>query len=72
MIGFNDDELPNVMTAVELIKALLAIRSQINKNFQIWLSSDEEGNNFSPMHRDIKISIGIDGENKRLVFFPQD
>ncbi len=72
MIGFKDGNSSNILTALELIGILMAIRKDSGENCQIWLSSDEEGNNFSPMHKDANISIGVDKENKRVIFFPQD
>jgi hypothetical protein len=36
--------------------------------FEIWLSSDEEGNSYSPMFAKSKVSIGVKGT--KVIFFP--
>jgi len=53
-----------------LLKKLKEFKPEINDDFEIWLSSDEEGNEFLPMPADSKLSIGLDTKVKRLVFFP--
>jgi len=56
------------MTAVSLLDALA--ESGVQDDFEIWLSADEEGNEFLPMQADPKLSLAIDGDRKRVVFFP--
>ena len=56
------------MTAVSLVDALA--ESGVQDDFEIWLSSDEEGNEFLPMRANPKLSLAIDADNKRVVFFP--
>lgn len=58
----------DVMTAVALLDALA--ESGVQDGFEIWLSSDEEGNEFLPMPADPELSLGIDGDRKRVVLFP--
>jgi len=58
----------NIMTAVSLLDALA--ESGVQDDFEIWLSSDEEGNEFLPMPADPESSLAIDASNKRVVFFP--
>ena len=60
----------NVMTVSYLRRELETFKPEITEDFQIWLSSDEEGNEYLPMLRDSELSIGIDENHKRLVFFP--
>jgi len=56
------------MTAVSLVDALA--ESGVQDDFEIWLSSDEEGNQFLPMQANPELSLAIDGDRKRVVFFP--
>jgi len=37
---------------------------------EIWLSCDEEGNEFLPMLKNIKFSLASDKDAERIVFFP--
>ena len=60
----------SVMTVSSLRRKLEECKPETNDDFEIWLSSDEEGNEFLPMLRDSELSIGIDDNHKRLVFFP--
>ena len=39
----------NIMNIAELKKLLSEISNEIGDDYQIWLSSDEEGNEFLPM-----------------------
>jgi hypothetical protein len=56
------------MTAVSLLDALA--ESGVQDDFEIWLSSDEKGNEFLPMPANPKLSLAIDGDKKRVVLFP--
>lgn len=58
----------NVMTAVNLLDALA--ESGVQDDFEIWLSSDEEGNEFLPMLANPELSLSIDVSRKKVVFFP--
>ena len=58
----------NVMTAVNLLDALA--ESGVQDDFEIWLSSDEEGNELLPMLANPELSLSIDASTKRVVFFP--
>ena len=40
----------------------------ISENSEVWLSSDEEGNSFSPLLDDSEISMGVEGN--KIVFYP--
>jgi hypothetical protein len=59
-----------IMTVTDLKQVLDEITGEIDGNFEIWLSSDEEGNEFLPMFRNIEFSMSLDKEAKRLIFFP--
>jgi hypothetical protein len=56
------------MTAVNLLDALA--ESGVQDDFEIWLSSDEEGNEFLPMLANPELSLAIDKNSKRVVLFP--
>ena len=71
MVKYNNENSKNVMMVPYLIKILQAVSKETNDDYQIWLSSDEEGNHFSPMHKTMQNSIAIDAESKRVIFFPQ-
>ena len=58
----------NIMTAVSLLDALA--ESGVQDDFEIWLSSDEEGNELLPMLANPELSLSIDASTKRVVFFP--
>ena len=58
----------NIMTAVSLLDALA--ESGVQDDFEIWLSSDEEGNEFLPMPANPELSLAIDASNKRVMLFP--
>ena len=40
------------------------------EELEVWISSDEEGNEFLPMPFKEEHSIGLDIENNRIIFFP--
>ncbi len=46
----------------------LCKQKTIHENSEVWLSSDEEGNSFSPLLDDPEISIGVEGS--KVVFYP--
>ena len=58
----------NIMTAVSLLDALA--ESGVHDDFEIWLSSDEEGNELLPMLANPELSLSIDAGRKKVVFFP--
>ena len=61
---------PIVMTVASLKKLLDKYGNEITDDFQVWLSSDEEGNEFLPMYSNPELSLAIDPGNKRIVLFP--
>lgn len=57
-------------TVRELMQFLYTLYKQakIQGDFEVWLSSDEEGNSFSPLLDRPEINIGIEG--RKIVFYP--
>jgi len=55
-----------IMTAASLKKLL----NEIGDDYQVWLSSDEEGNEFLPMSQNPELCLVIDKEIKRIILFP--
>jgi hypothetical protein len=63
-------EQNQIMTVADLQKILAKLTKKVRDDFEIWLSSDEEGNEFLPMLKNIRFSLAIDKEAERIVFFP--
>jgi len=61
---------PQVMRITDLICILDQLAQEQKGHFEVWLSSDEEGNDFLPMHRKTGLCLGIDQEAKKIVLFP--
>jgi hypothetical protein len=61
---------PNIMTVASLKKLLNEFGNEIADDFQVWLSSDEEGNEYLPMFENPELCLAIDKEAKRIVFYP--
>lgn len=59
-----------VMNVAELKKLLNEIGNEISYDYQVWLSSDEEGNEFLPMLENTECCLAIDKDEKRIIFFP--
>jgi len=60
----------NVMTVASLKKLLDEFGNEIADDFQVWLSSDEEGNEYLPMYENQELCLAIDKEAKRIIFYP--
>ncbi|MFH1613949.1 MAG: hypothetical protein ABIG61_02540 [Planctomycetota bacterium] len=60
----------NVMTIASLKKLLDEFSSEIADDFQVWLSSDEEGNEYLPMFENPELCLAIDKEAKKIIFYP--
>ena len=43
---------------------------KIQDDFELWLSSDEEGNEFLPMLANPQCSLAIEQDQKRITLFP--
>ena len=59
-----------IMTVASLKKLLNEYGNEVTGDFQVWLSSDEEGNAFSPMFENPELSLAIDPAQKRIILFP--
>ena len=60
----------NVMTLASLRMFLQELNTDEFNRYQVWLSSDEEGNQILPMLGNAEISIGVDLQKKRVILFP--
>ena len=59
-----------VMNIVKLKKLLNEIGNEISDDYQVWMSSDEEGNEFLPMLENTEFCLALDKDEKRIIFFP--
>ena len=59
-----------IMTVEGFKQLFKAFENEITEDFQVWLSSDEEGNEFLPMLKNPELCLAIDPEHKRIVLFP--
>lgn len=59
-----------IMTVAGFKQLLAQFENEITEDFQVWLSSDEEGNTFLPMLCDPQLCLAIDPAHKRIVLFP--
>jgi len=59
-----------IMTVAGFKQLLREFSNEITDDFQVWLSSDEEGNEFLPMLSNPEWSLAIDPGQKRIVLFP--
>ena len=59
-----------VLRVKELVALLREFLRQglVHANFEVWLSSDEEGNSFSPLLDHPEVSVGVEGN--KLIFYP--
>ena len=60
----------NIMTVASLKKLLDEFGNEIADDFQVWLSSDEEGNEFLPMFDNSQLCLAIEPQEKRIILFP--
>ena len=60
----------NVMNIVGLKKLLSEIGNEVGDDYQVWLSSDEEGNEILPMSQNPELCLAIEPETKRIIIFP--
>ena len=60
----------NVMSITELRNLLSELKNEIADDYQVWMSSDEEGNEFLPMSQNPELCLAIDKDAKRIILFP--
>jgi len=60
----------NVMDITELRKLLTELKNEVADDYQVWISSDEEGNEFLPMSQNPELCLAIDKNAKRIILFP--
>ena len=65
-----EKEVNKAMTVVYLQQVLAVLAKEVGNDFEVWLSSDEEGNEILPMLENQQFSLGVDKEQKRVVFYP--
>ena len=65
-----EKENNKAMTVVHLQQVLALLAKEVGNDFEVWLSSDEEGNEILPMLENQQFSLGVDKEQKRIVFYP--
>jgi len=58
----------NIMTALSLLDTLA--ESGVRDDFEVWLSSDKEGNVILPVLADPECSLAIEGDAKKVILFP--
>ena len=59
-----------IMNVAALKKLLSKIGSEVGDDFQVWLSSDEEGNEYLPVYDNPGLCLAIEPEEKRIILFP--
>ena len=59
-----------IMNVGSLKKFLDELANEVGDDYQVWLSSDEEGNEYLPMFENPKLCLAIDKEAKRIIFYP--
>lgn len=59
-----------IMTVASLKKLLTEFKGEIADDFQVWLSSDEEGNEFLPVFDNPRLCLAIEPEQRRIILFP--
>ncbi len=60
----------NVMTVASLQHFLKEFQETCLEQYQVWLSCDEEGNEYLPMSANPELSVSLDLENKRMILYP--
>lgn len=59
-----------IMNIAAFKKLLSEIGNQVSYNYQVWLSSDEEGDEYLPMFESTELCLAVDKKTKRIIFFP--
>jgi hypothetical protein len=58
-----------IMTVAGFKQLLREYGNEVTDNFQVWLSSDEEGNEFLPMLKNPELCLAIDPGQNRIILF---
>ena len=59
-----------IMNVGSLKKFLDELANEVGDDYQVWLSSDEEGNEYLPMFENPELCLAIDKEAKKIIFYP--
>jgi len=59
-----------IMNVGSLKKFLDELANKVGDDYQVWLSSDEEGNEYLPMFENPELCLAIDKEAKWIIFYP--
>ena len=59
-----------IMNVGALKKFLDEIENEVGDDYQVWLSSDEEGNEYLPMFENPELCLAIDKQAKKIIFYP--
>ena len=60
----------DIIKVSDLNKMLIELGNEQCDDYQVWLSSDEEGNEFLPMSLKPELCLLIKKEAKRIILFP--
>ena len=63
-------ENTNIMKITDLKSLLSKLEEELDGSFEVWLSSDEEGNEILPMPQKPELSLSVEAEQNRVIFFP--
>jgi hypothetical protein len=66
----NLNPIDSIMKLENLRGILTEIANETGDNLEVWLSCDEEGNEFLPISANAQDSIGIDTVMNRIILFP--
>ena len=66
----NMPENTNIMKITDLKSLLSDLEEGLDGSFEVWLSSDEEGNEILPMPQKPELSLSVEAEQNRVIFFP--
>ena len=61
---------PSNMTLNTLKILICELESEIGGDCEVWLSCDEEGNEFFPMSTNTDLSVAYNKCAKKVIFFP--
>jgi len=59
-----------IMNIASFKELLNDIGNEIGNDYQVWLSSDAEGNQLLPMSQTPELCLAVDKDEKRIILFP--